>query len=124
MDQVLDLYAQGGWLMPAITLIALALYTMLGWRSLEVQQASSGSMLLARAMIAVLPLLGLLGTVSGVSISMSEIARLGLSAQASSQGIGQALITTQYALLLALPAVLWERTLSRKVARRNAEVPA
>jgi|GEM_PF-4189812 len=122
-------YARGGWLMPAITLSGAALYASLAfaWLAsrrmnrdageashLNIQRLST-TLIPARALIAALPLLGLLGTVGGVSTSMSSIARRGLSTSATAGGIGEALITTQYALLLALPAVLIERMLTRKV---------
>ncbi len=74
-----------------------------------------------RALTASLPLLGLLGTVTGMVDTFGQLGLFGLSstvvAQNASAGIGLALTATQYGMALAIPAVLWEWALSRRVAQ-------
>ena len=66
-----------------------------------------------RALIAALPLLGLLGTVGGMMSTFSSM-RLGT---AIGEGISQALLTTQYALALAVPALIIETWMSMSLRR-------
>ena len=69
-----------------------------------------------RALTASLPLLGLLGTVTGMVGTFGALAGGGgLPAQRASAGISLALTATQYGLALAIPAVLWAWVLSRRV---------
>lgn len=74
--------------------------------------------LVIRALIAAIPLLGLLGTVTGMMDSFAAMR----SAQIDiGLGISQALVTTQYGLLLAAPALLIERYLTTKIERSERE---
>jgi len=69
-----------------------------------------------RVLTACLPLLGLLGTVTGMVHTFGDLAldqRNTLAHQASA-GIGLALTATQYGMALALPAVVWEGFLARR----------
>lgn len=70
---------------------------------------------LARALTAALPLLGLLGTVTGMVATFGDLGQGGAAAQQASRGIALALATTQYGMCLAIPAVLWEWVLRRRV---------
>jgi len=71
---------------------------------------------LIRACIVVAPLLGLLGTVTGMIETFGSILRGGYIAQMS-EGIRKALLTTQYGLAIAAPALLAERILLRHQER-------
>jgi biopolymer transport protein ExbB len=63
---------------------------------------------LARALAASLPLLGLLGTVTGMVDTFAGLAAGGgAAARAAGGGIGLALTATQYGMALAVPALLW-----------------
>ena len=64
-------------------------------------------------MVAAAPLLGLLGTVSGIITTFQGI-ELGAQSELMSAGIGQALKTTQYGLTIAAPGLLAERILTRR----------
>lgn len=74
-----------------------------------------------RALTASLPLLGLLGTVTGMVDTFGQLGaagqRPGILAQHASAGIGLALTATQYGMALAIPAVAWEWALGRRVAQ-------
>ena len=74
-----------------------------------------------RALTACLPLLGLLGTVTGMVDTFGHLGSVGMGAgaiaQGASAGIGLALTATQYGMALAIPAVAWEWALGRRVAQ-------
>ncbi len=74
-----------------------------------------------RALTASLPLLGLLGTVTGMVDTFTQLGVAGLSsgvvAQTASAGIGLALTATQYGMALAVPAMVWDWALGRRVAQ-------
>ena len=64
---------------------------------------------------AVAPLFGLLGTVTGIIKTFSDLAERGAErAQFISAGIGEALITTEYGLIVAIPAFVLHAVLSRR----------
>ena len=71
---------------------------------------------LIRACIVVAPLLGLLGTVTGMIATFDSILHGGYIAEMS-QGIREALLTTQYGLAIAAPGLLAERLLLRRLER-------
>ncbi len=74
-----------------------------------------------RALTASLPLLGLLGTVTGMVDTFGQLGLAGMGAgvvaHGASAGIGLALTATQYGMALAIPAVAWEWALGRRVAQ-------
>ena len=64
----------------------------------------------------VAPLLGLLGTVTGIIKTFGNISEFGTgNAGLMSQGIGEALITTEFGLMVAIPAFVIHALLSRKI---------
>lgn len=65
------------------------------------------------ALIALAPLLGLLGTVRGVTAAFQELGA-GAAASGLAGGIRLALYSTEYGLALALPAYLLARALEGK----------
>jgi len=85
----------------------------------EAEQLSRG-FALSRALTACLPLLGLLGTVTGMVDTFGQLGvgggRGSTLAQHASAGIGLALTATQYGMALAIPAVGWHWLLARRVA--------
>jgi biopolymer transport protein ExbB len=83
----------------------------------EAEQLARG-FALCRALTACLPLLGLLGTVTGMVDTFGSLGgRSGVAAQQASAGIGLALTATQYGMALAIPAVLWDWLLSWRVGQ-------
>jgi hypothetical protein len=69
-----------------------------------------------RACVLIAPLLGLLGTVVGVQSTFTDMLA-GQNVTGLGRGIGQALLTTQYGLCIAVPGLLAERLLRRRIDR-------
>lgn len=64
----------------------------------------------------VAPLLGLLGTVTGMIIAFAEISQQGTGNPAAlADGIGQALVTTAAGLIVAIPALIGQNYLANRV---------
>ncbi len=66
---------------------------------------------------AVSPLFGLLGTVSGIIKTLSDLSTQSGQAKELSSGIAEALITTEYGLIVAIPALIASSVLSCKIKR-------
>lgn len=91
----------------------------------EIQQAFAGQRLAVGAMIAAAPLLGLLGTVTGMERTFKSLsARAGeTSVEGLASGISEVLVATESGLAVALPALLLvylaHREVHRHVQRMN-----
>ena len=133
MSDVAAWLAGGGPTMIALAVVAVVLCFLIAERYLAIgaQIRAIGSacppsdtvglaglrrMGLIRACIVVAPLLGLLGTVSGMIAAFESILHGGYIAEMS-QGIREALLTTQYGLAIAAPGLLAERVLLRRLER-------
>lgn len=70
----------------------------------------------SRAIVAVAPLLGLLGTVSGMIETFSALGDMTLYSQSGgiAGGISQALLTTQFGLAIAIPGLVATNFLDRR----------
>jgi hypothetical protein len=96
------------------------------WHQAFLSDATRGLRVL-QALVAAAPLVGLLGTVSGMLLTFADLGQAG-GADGMARGIGQAMITTQMGLVLALPGLLAHRLLSRRaetmlgLAARQAHV--
>lgn len=77
---------------------------------------------LIKTLVGVAPLLGLLGTVSGMIETFSSLQDMSLFKQDGgiAAGISQALITTQYGLAVAIPALLVNGMIEKR--RKNIEL--
>lgn len=71
---------------------------------------------LIKTIVVIAPLLGLLGTVSGMIETFDSLADMSLFSQSGgiAGGISQALITTQMGLAVAIPGLIIGRLLDRK----------
>lgn len=71
---------------------------------------------LTTTIVAVAPLLGLLGTVSGMIETFSSLGDMTLTAQSGgiAAGVSQALLTTQFGLAVAIPGLIINGLLMRK----------
>ncbi len=76
------------------------------------------------AMIAAAPLLGLLGTISGMIDTFDVLhVEQGLArSEAMARGISKALITTEFGLFVSIPAIVASRTLRRREARHERRI--
>jgi len=141
---IADWFAAGGWTMAALSAVALALAYLVVERLLDIRaearavrragglslagsavapEAIGGAgvrglrrMGLIRACVVVAPLLGLLGTVTGIIETFDGILAGGYIAEMG-EGIRKALLTTQYGLAIAAPGLVAERLLVRRQER-------
>jgi len=87
----------------------------------------NGSIRVVRVCAVVLPLIGLLGTLLGIIRSFDALALFGTgNIRMLSNGISQALITTQAGLLLAVPLVFMDRYMTAQLQHqtKNLELVA
>jgi len=69
------------------------------------------------------PLLGLLGTVTGMILAFGELANLNIgNPEALAGGIGQALVTTAAGLIVAIPALIGHNYLASRVDKMLTEI--
>lgn len=79
---------------------------------------------LIKIIVVIAPLMGLLGTVTGMIETFDSLAEMALFTQSGgiAGGISQALFTTQMGLSVAIPGVLVKSVLDRKQRRIQAEL--
>lgn len=82
-------------------------------------QSASHADALASVLVGALPLMGLLGTISGLQLSFTGMMSGGVDSQLVTQGIADALFTTQLGLVLAIPGWLM-MVYAKHVSKRNA----
>jgi len=80
----------------------------------DVGGRGSRRLAMIRACIVIAPLLGLLGTVNGMVQTFDGVLSGGYLVEMSA-GIGRALYTTQHGLAIAVPGLLAERVLMRRL---------
>lgn len=110
----------------AVVLLAatsLSLYALLGHRTWVLWGPPSALLAepaaglgVIRALIAALPLLGLLASVGGISDTFRDLSLVhgGAATRRAGAGIGLALAATQAGLVAAIPALVWERIIDRR----------
>lgn len=75
----------------------------------------------AGTVVQIAPLLGLLGTVSGMIMTFEALRNQSVTSGMLSAGISKALFTTEFGLLVAIPGVLLGFLLNRYVTRLHEE---
>lgn len=100
----------GGPVMPILILIGFTLFALLVDRAIGGITADRETGLLVDALIASAPLLGLLGTVTGIVRSFDALAGI-VRAQALGAGISEALQSTQFGLSIAVAGLVLNRLL-------------
>ena len=135
MNEAIELFRTGGWVMIALGVLAVALSFLIIERFLATggRAASRGPnetalvpgpeaglrrMGMVRACIVVAPLLGLLGTVTGMIETFQGMGQ-GQYIAEMGQGISKALLTTQYGLAIAAPGMVAERVLERRIGKHR-----
>ena len=88
---------------------------------LEIQRASRFLMIMD-TIITLAPLLGLLGTVTGIMAAFDAVGQNGLEVDAVSAGIGEALIATACGLAVAMATLIPYNWFSSKVERLKFEL--
>ena len=89
----------------------------------EVRQKAQQNVILLKAVVALAPLLGLLGTVTGMVSVFDLMAITGSSdARAMSAGVSRATIPTMAGMVVSLSGLLTTMDLERKVRREVAKV--
>jgi biopolymer transport protein ExbB len=84
--------------------------------SLQEEQSLTRGLRPLAAIAQIAPMLGLLGTVTGMIIAFTEIAKQGTgNPSALAYGIGQALVTTAAGLIVAIPTVVGQHYLANRV---------
>lgn len=85
----------------------------------QVRQKTEANVSLTKAMVAVAPLLGLLGTVTGM-VEVFDVMALssGSDAQAMSGGVSRATIPTMAGMVASLSGIIFSSTMDREVERR------
>lgn len=88
------------------------------------EQQTSKYRSLVETLVMIAPLMGLLGTVMGMIETFESLGDMALftSGGGIAGGISQALITTQMGLLVAIPGLLFERSLRRKEDKLLEEI--
>lgn len=130
----LPLFQSGDVAVVLLVLTSGALYALLGYRTcllwsgdLRAPHDPAAGLGVIRALIAALPLLGLLASVGGISETFRSLALDGGTAvHRAGAGIGLALGATQAGLVAAIPAVVWERLLAQRASHlaRHVSEPA
>ncbi|MCB4437689.1 MotA/TolQ/ExbB proton channel family protein [Alteromonas sp. McT4-15] len=77
-------------------------------------QDSASNEMIPNVLIGALPLMGLLGTISGLQLSFTGMMSQGIDSQVVTKGIADALFTTQLGLVLAIPGWLLMALVKRK----------
>ncbi|WP_232369612.1 MULTISPECIES: MotA/TolQ/ExbB proton channel family protein [unclassified Alteromonas] len=81
--------------------------------SMDTQDSASNEMI-PNVLVGALPLMGLLGTISGLQLSFTGMMSQGIDSQLVTKGIADALFTTQLGLVLAIPGWLLMALANRK----------
>lgn len=86
-------------------------------------RASVAGLATIKLLATIAPLLGLLGTVTGMINTFESVAIFGLgNPKALAAGISEAMITTQFGLLVALPGILFVFFLQRRAHRDHTKI--
>ncbi|MEM7419307.1 MAG: MotA/TolQ/ExbB proton channel family protein [Pseudomonadota bacterium] len=81
--------------------------------SMDAPDSASNEMI-PSVLVGALPLMGLLGTISGLQLSFTGMMSQGIDSQLVTKGIADALFTTQLGLVLAIPGWLLMALAKRK----------
>lgn len=138
-SEVLEVWHAGGFVMPPLVLVSFLMWWTLAWRWMTLRgvdlaavkrlnhddaevrleqhrlEVDRGNRMVV-SLVAVAPLLGLLGTVTGMIETFDSLGNMVLFARSGgiAGGIAQALVSTQMGLSVAIPGVLVARWLSMK----------
>jgi len=119
MKKLIELFLAGGpvmWPILALSILGLAI---LVWKALELRagRRTRTGMTIVSTIITAEPMLGILGTVTGIMQTFSALNGAGASANplAATAGIGEALITTAAGLIASLILIFPYNIVNEKV---------
>lgn len=126
LHKVLATWLDAGWLLLPLALLSVLIWWLFLQLHHQLKRAADQealvsarrNLLLLRACTAAAPLVGLLGTVMGMTTTfdaMSGNSGLGFAGMAG--GIGSALVTTQFGLIAALPGIFASVHITRRCRR-------
>lgn len=124
-----DLYVSGGFVMPWLIVANLVLWYALGdraWTRFFGDPAEhTRHAVLIRSVTAIAPLVGLLGTVTGMIETFDSLTSMSMfkSSGGIAGGISAALVSTQMGLAVAIPGLIAGRLLDRRAARVVEALP-
>ena len=106
MQRLIELFRSGGPVMWPILVLSVAGLAILFWKALEFRagRRDGRGLAVVSTIITAEPMLGILGTVTGIMQTFSSLNAAGGSANpmAATAGIGEALVTTAAGLVAAL----------------------
>lgn len=136
---LIDIFFEGGWVMWPLGLSAFLLWFCLGYRAFLYQylsaQINSNNLdiedqnlylsqkikytSLIKSLLMIAPLLGLLGTVSGMIETFDSMGDMQLYSQDGgiAAGISKALFTTQMGLVISAPGLLFSKFIETRLAK-------
>lgn len=144
MNFLVSTLSDGGWVMWPLCLCALILWTGLGFRfhlfrylnkqvNDQVFDISDQSFYFSnknrfktiiRSILLISPLLGLLGTVSGMIETFDSLGDMQLYSQSGgiASGISKALFTTQMGLVISAPGLIFSKYIERKIDHLDLDI--
>jgi biopolymer transport protein ExbB/TolQ len=124
MEKVMETFAKGGPVMWPILALSIVAAAILFWKALEIRagRVNARGLTVVSTIITAEPMLGILGTVTGIIRTFSNLsASTGISDPlAASAGIGEALITTAAGLVACLVLIFPYNVIAETVDGREA----
>lgn len=119
MEKTVELFLKGGPVMWPILVLSVAGLAILVWKAFEIRagRKNAGGMAIVSTIITAEPMLGILGTVTGIMQTFGALNGAGGSANpmAATAGIGEALITTAAGLIASLILLFPYNILDQKI---------
>ena len=118
MDRLVEMFRSGGPVMWPILVLSVVGLAVLFWKALEFRagRRSSRGLVIVSTIITAEPMLGILGTVTGIMQTFRALNAAGgtASPMAATAGIGEALVTTAAGLVASLVLLFPYNILSEK----------
>ena len=124
MAEMIGIFVKGGPIMWPILALSVAAAAILIWKALEIKagRINSKGLTVVSTIITAEPMLGILGTVTGIIRTFSKLGSSNgiTDPLAASAGIGEALITTAAGLIVCLVLIFPYNVIAEKVDGREA----
>lgn len=119
MEKTVELFLKGGPVMWPILVLSVTGLAILVWKAFEIRagRKNARGMAIVSTIITAEPMLGILGTVTGIMQTFGALNGAGGSANpmAATAGIGEALITTAAGLIASLILLFPYNILDQKI---------